>query len=682
MTPTTSTVRIPIKDRPLKPKPEPETRIQILKDQTIGAIADHILQGKAKNIIVMTGAGISTAAGIKDFRSPGTGLYDDLEKYNLPFPEAVFDLAFFKPTLTHYLLPLLAKKKLLLRSYTQNIDSLERLAGLDEDLLVEAHGSFSTAKCTQCDMTADSAWVKQHIMASEIPYCKRCSGLVKPNITFFGESLPRRFLTQVDKDFKECDLLIVLGTSLKVEPFNKLIAQVSPKCPRLLINREKAGQEIHSGFDFEDKWKYTIQRDSLFLGNCDEGVRAFADLCGWESELQAMYDEGHAKLELAEEKEKKAETKDRRDPDEDEDVDKDDRDFSDDLSVLSGSSDSMDDITHQFQRSTLLSQVDDPLTETDLNSKTDSNDGSTISNSPKSSGKNLDKTGETISPAALAIELVTDEPPPTTRQSAHDDSNVATTSKQLVQDSEAASVHSVMATESLTSEATTTIHLNEASETSQSALGSVTNGQETGTVKAEDTKDVIRVALVEEVEESITPIDPVMVLPCEYEASALPLADCIDGMQAPILSSSSSSSCGADEPYMLSPMASFQESSSSGSSDARPTSTSTPPYTPLTYSTDGTDVSRSLYAFVPMTATFPSTETGVDHDTCVKHSYGGHGSAQEVGLGMLQMMRRKRRMESENVGAGTSTSAPKREMKCLRGPGTAPPRVTKRRRVD
>jgi NAD-dependent deacetylase sirtuin 2 len=63
--------------------------------------------------------------------------------------------------LTHYLLPLLAKKKLLLRSYTQNIDSLERLAGLDEDLLVEAHGSFATAKCIQCDMVTDSAWVKR-----------------------------------------------------------------------------------------------------------------------------------------------------------------------------------------------------------------------------------------------------------------------------------------------------------------------------------------------------------------------------------------------------------------------------------------------------------------------------------------------------------------------------------------
>ncbi|KAG0275674.1 NAD-dependent protein deacetylase sirtuin-2 [Linnemannia exigua] len=699
MTPTTSTVRIPIKDRPLKPKPEPEPRIQILKDQTIGAIADHILQGKAKNIIVMTGAGISTAAGIKDFRSPGTGLYDDLEKYNLPFPEAVFDLAFFKetplpfyqlakhlypgqyrPTLTHYLLPLLAKKKLLLRSYTQNIDSLERLAGLDEDLLVEAHGSFSTAKCTQCDMTTDSAWVKQHIMASEIPYCKRCSGLVKPSITFFGESLPRRFLSQVDKDFKDCDLLIVLGTSLKVEPFNKLIAQVSPKCPRLLINREKAGQEIHSGFDFEDKWKYTIQRDALFLGNCDEGVRAFADLCGWEAELQAMYDEGHAKLKLTEEQEKNAESKGRRNPDEDEDADRDDRGFSDDLSVLSGSSDSMDDITHQFQRSTLLSQADDTLTETDPNSKSASYDDSTISSTPKISGNNLDRTGETTKPTASATEPMMNEPP-TTRQSSRDDSNVATTSRQSVHDSEAVSVHSVKATETSSSEVTTTVHLIEASEASQSASGSATSGQKTGTVKAEDTKDAIRTALAEEDEESVAPTDPVMVLPCESETPALPLTDSIDDMQAPILSSSSSS-CGADEPYMLSPMASFQESSSADSLDTRPTSTSTPPYTPLIYSTDGTDVSRSLFAFVPMTATFPSTEAGVDHDVCVKHSYGGHGSAQEVGSGMLQMMRRKRRMESENVGAGTLTSAPKREMKCLRGPGTAPPRVTKRRRVD
>ncbi|KAF9279694.1 NAD-dependent protein deacetylase sirtuin-2 [Linnemannia elongata] len=701
MTPTNSTVRIPIKDRPLKPKPEPEPRIQILKDQSIGAIADHILQGKAKKIIVMTGAGISTAAGIKDFRSPGTGLYDDLEKYNLPFPEAVFDLAFFKesplpfyqlakhlypgqyrPTLTHYLLPLLAKKNILLRSYTQNIDSLERLAGLDEDLLVEAHGSFATAKCIQCDMVTDSAWVKRHIMAGEIPYCNRCSGLVKPSITFFGESLPRRFSTQIEKDFQECDLLIVLGTSLKVEPFNKLIAQVSPKCPRLLINREKAGQELHSGFDFEDKWKYTIQRDALFLGNCDEGVRALADLCGWETELQAMYDEGHVKLKLAEDQEK-AGTKEKEEPDEEDDADKDDQDFSDDFSVLSASSDSLEDITHQFQRSTLLSQPDDSLIEAQHNPRTEPNDNITKA----SAGKDLEATEETNK--TTASPKFTADGPSTTHQNAHEDFNTATTSKQPVQNSEAASVHSVNATETLSSETMTTI---QQSETSQAASTSkdgpaLHNGQEAVVVKAEEAKGIFSVASTKKPEENFVAAGFVAEVLLVSEApAAVPATEGIEDVQPSIRSTSSSSNCGADEPYILSPMASFQESNSSDSSETRQPSTSTPPYTPLTTSTDGSDVSRSLYAFIPMTATFTTAEAGVDQEMCVKHTFGGHGNLQDGASGLVQMMRRKRRMESENLAGAAAiasmTTSPKREIKSLRGPGTAPPRVTKRRRVD
>lgn len=309
-----------VNPRPARTKKEPESRTHILNDSTIESVAEFINNGSAKNIIVMTGAGISTAAGIKDFRSPGTGLYDDLERFNLPYPEAVFDISFFKdnpspfyrlakellpgryrPTLTHYLLPLLAKKELLLRSYTQNIDMLERLTGLDEDLLVEAHGSFATSECIKCHELCDNAYVRKQILKGDIPHCKLCKGLVKPTITFFGENLPERFGTLAMPDFKKCDLLIVMGTSLLVEPFNRLITRVPATCPRLLINREKAGEEMHMGFDFDDKLKYPVQRDALFLGNCDDGVRKLATLCGWEGELQAMFEAGNIEMELAEE---------------------------------------------------------------------------------------------------------------------------------------------------------------------------------------------------------------------------------------------------------------------------------------------------------------------------------------------------------------------------------------------
>jgi hypothetical protein len=68
---------------------------RLLEEVTLKGVADYI-KSKCKNIIVMTGAGISTAAGIPDFRSPGTGLYDNLQKYNLPSPQSVFDITYFK----------------------------------------------------------------------------------------------------------------------------------------------------------------------------------------------------------------------------------------------------------------------------------------------------------------------------------------------------------------------------------------------------------------------------------------------------------------------------------------------------------------------------------------------------------------------------------------------------------
>ena len=148
------------------------------------------------------------AAGIPDFRTPGTGLYDNLQKYNLPFPEAVFDVGFYKrnpqpfcslakeiwpgmihsPTLTHSFLTLLAQKGKLLRVYTQNIDGLEVLADLPPEKIVECHGHFRTASCTKCKKPAEMDPVVDSIVQhAKVPICKHCKGYVKPDIVFFGE---------------------------------------------------------------------------------------------------------------------------------------------------------------------------------------------------------------------------------------------------------------------------------------------------------------------------------------------------------------------------------------------------------------------------------------------------------------------------------------------------------------
>ncbi|GBB91885.1 hypothetical protein RclHR1_01930027 [Rhizophagus clarus] len=289
---------------------------KILDPPTIESVAQLIKTGEAKRIIVMAGAGISTAAGIPDFRTPGSGLYDNLQKYDLPYPEAIFDISYFRenpepffslarelypgnfmPTLTHYFLTLLHRKTTLLRCFTQNIDTLERLAGLPDEYVVEAHGSFAKSKCLRCKKFADAGWMKEMIYSGGIPICASCKiGVVKPCITFFGESLPGKFFLRIN-DFQICDLLIVIGTSLQVQPFASLIDSVGEKVPRLLINLEQVGCYGMSdmGFDFEGKYQ-KYWRDAFYKGTCDEGIKKLAELCGFKDELLQIYEEGHESL--------------------------------------------------------------------------------------------------------------------------------------------------------------------------------------------------------------------------------------------------------------------------------------------------------------------------------------------------------------------------------------------------
>jgi len=277
----------------------------ILCSLDVEGIVEYIKEGRAKNIICMAGAGISTSAGIPDFRTPGTGLYDNLQKYDLPYPTAVFDISYFqenpkpfftlakelypgsfKPTTSHYFVKLLEQKKLLLRHFTQNIDTLERVAGISDDKIVEAHGAFHTGHCIKCRKEYSQEWIKELVFKDQIPTCqlKNCAGYVKPDIVFFGESLPERFFSCLKSDFGKCDLLIIIGTSLTVQPFASLIERVGENCPRLLINMEKSGTGS-GGLMFDKAANY---RDVALLGDCDSGCRKLAEKLGWETDLDDL----------------------------------------------------------------------------------------------------------------------------------------------------------------------------------------------------------------------------------------------------------------------------------------------------------------------------------------------------------------------------------------------------------
>ncbi|KAG3284275.1 NAD-dependent protein deacetylase sirtuin-3, mitochondrial isoform X1 [Ictidomys tridecemlineatus] len=268
-------------------------------------IAELIRVRACQKVVVMVGAGISTPSGIPDFRSPGSGLYSNLQQYNIPYPEAIFELEFFfhnpkpfftlakelypgnyRPNATHYFLRLLHDKGLLLRLYTQNIDGLERVSGIPTSKLVEAHGTFASATCTVCRRPCPGEDFWADVMADRVPCCPVCTGIVKPDIVFFGEPLPQRFLLHV-VDFPMADLLLILGTSLEVEPFASLSEAVGSSVPRLLINRDLVGP-----FTWRPR-----RRDVAQLGDVIHSVERLVELLGWTEEMQDLVQRETGKLD-------------------------------------------------------------------------------------------------------------------------------------------------------------------------------------------------------------------------------------------------------------------------------------------------------------------------------------------------------------------------------------------------
>jgi len=185
----------------------------------------------SKYCTALTGAGVSTLSGIRDFRGKN-GLYNDFDA------EKIFDINYFEedpsfyykaskeliynideksPSIVHCVLAELEKRGFLKALITQNIDLLHTKAGSSR--VIEIHGSPKTHYCLRCAgvrMSFDEA--AAIVRSGGLPKCPKCGRVLKPAITFFGESLPIDALREATGEAQKSDLMLVLGTSLTVYP--------------------------------------------------------------------------------------------------------------------------------------------------------------------------------------------------------------------------------------------------------------------------------------------------------------------------------------------------------------------------------------------------------------------------------------------------------------------------------
>ena len=189
----------------------------------------------AKHCVALTGAGVSTLSGIRDFRGRN-GLYNDMA--GPVDAEKIFDIEYFErdpslyytqsgsfiynidekePSVVHTVLGDLEKRGFLRAVITQNIDLLHQKGGSTK--VIEVHGSPKIHYCLRCAgirMGFDEA--AAIVRRGEMPRCPQCGRVLKPAITFFGESLPAEALREAAEESQKADLMLVLGTSLTVYP--------------------------------------------------------------------------------------------------------------------------------------------------------------------------------------------------------------------------------------------------------------------------------------------------------------------------------------------------------------------------------------------------------------------------------------------------------------------------------
>lgn len=203
---------------------------------------------EARSVVALTGAGISVPSGIPDFRSPGTGIWENVDPFEVAHIDAFrrdparfwsfyrprFEMLESKePNRAHRALAELERAGLLDAVITQNIDRLHRRAGSER--VIEVHGSIATSSCASCGASYELERVPGLFDESGVAICTECSGHVRPDVVLFGELLPEDAIEEAFQLCEQADLVLCVGSSLEVHPAAGLPAAALERGGRIAI---------------------------------------------------------------------------------------------------------------------------------------------------------------------------------------------------------------------------------------------------------------------------------------------------------------------------------------------------------------------------------------------------------------------------------------------------------------
>ena len=212
---------------------------------------------EAKRILIFSGAGMSTESGIPDFRSPG-GVWSKYDPSDFYFDKIIssekareryweMSTEFYDtmkdavPNRAHLAIRAIEDSGKLLAIVTQNIDNLHHKAGNSPERIIEIHGTAFSVSCLSCGKKYDRDDIQERLNSGvKAPYCDDCAGILKPDTISFGQAMPEDKMADALMYARECDLCIVLGSSLVVYPAASVPVHAVQNGARLIIiNRDE-----------------------------------------------------------------------------------------------------------------------------------------------------------------------------------------------------------------------------------------------------------------------------------------------------------------------------------------------------------------------------------------------------------------------------------------------------------